>query len=47
MMVKDLLIRKKNTDYRTISEVTIAAFENMEISNYTEQYIIEVLKFFK
>ena len=41
MTLKNLLIRdEKSTDYRAISEVTIAAFEKMEISNHTEQFII-------
>ena len=45
MTLKNLLIRdEKSTDYKTISEVTIAAFENMEISNHTEQFIIEALR---
>ena len=45
MTRKNLLIRdEKNTDYRAISEVTIAAFEKMEISSHTEQFIIEALR---
>ena len=43
--LKNLLIRdEKSTDYRTISEVTIAAFEKIEISNHTEQFIIEAIR---
>lgn len=45
MKQENLSIRdEKSTDYKTISEVTIAAFETMEISNHTEQYIIEALR---
>ena len=45
MTLKNLLIRnEKSEDYRAISEVTIAAFEKMEISNHTEQFIIEALR---
>ena len=45
MTLKNLLIRdEKSTDHRAISELTIAAFEKMEISNHTEQFIIEALR---
>ena len=45
MTPKNILIRdEKNSDYHAISEVTIAAFEKMEISNHTEQFIIEALR---
>ncbi len=45
MTFSNLLIRDEtSTDYRAISEVTIAAFETMEISNHTEQFIIEALR---
>jgi putative acetyltransferase len=45
MTLKDILIREENnTDYNAISEVTIGAFEKMEISNHTEQFIIEALR---
>lgn len=41
MMIQNLLIRdEKISDFQAISEVTIAAFEKMEISNHTEQFII-------
>ena len=44
MMIQNLLIRdEKNSDFQAISDVTIAAFEKMEISNHTEQFIIEAL----
>jgi len=43
-MIQNLLIRdEKSSDFQSISDVTIAAFEKMEISNYTEQLIIEGL----
>ena len=45
MTIQNILIRdEKNTDYTVISEVTEAAFETMEISNHTEQFIIEALR---
>ena len=45
MTLKNLLIRdEKSTDYKTIFEVTLAAFEKMEISNHTEPFIIEALR---
>ena len=45
MMIQNLLIRdEQSTDFQEISEVTIAAFENLEISNHTEHFIIEVLR---
>jgi putative acetyltransferase len=45
MTIQNLLIRdEQTTDFSTISEVTIAAFETMEISNHTEQFIIEALR---
>ena len=44
-MIQNVLIRDENsTDFAVISEVTIAAFETMEISNQTEQFIIEALR---
>lgn len=40
-----ILIREETTaDIRAIAEVTIAAFKTLEISNQTEQYIIETLR---
>jgi len=45
MKLQNILIRdEKNTDYTVISEVTEAAFKTMEISNHTEQFIIEALR---
>ncbi len=44
-MVQNVLIRDEtSTDFDVISKVTIAAFETMEISNHTEQFIIEALR---
>ena len=44
-MIQNILIRReKSTDFTIISEITIAAFESMEISNQTEQFIIEALR---
>ena len=41
----DVLIRdEKSTDFADISDVTESAFETMEISNHTEQFIIEALR---
>jgi len=45
MMSTSLLIRdEESSDYKAISDVTVAAFESMEISNHTEQFIIEALR---
>jgi len=45
MEPQNAMIREeKDTDYRLISDVTKSAFETMEISNHTEQYIIEALR---
>lgn len=35
---------EQSTDYQAISDVTFAAFEKMEISNHTEQFVIEALR---
>lgn len=44
-MVQNILIRDETSrDFDAISELTIAAFETMEISNHTEQFIIEALR---
>ncbi len=41
MVIQTVLIRdEKATDFAVISAVTIAAFETMEVSNHTEQFII-------
>jgi len=45
MMTQKILIRDETTDdAAVITEVTVAAFESMEISNHTEQFIIEALR---
>ncbi len=45
MIVQQVLIRdEKPSDISDISEVTIAAFETMELSGHTEQFIIEALR---
>lgn len=45
MTIQNILIRdEKSADFSAISDVTIAAFATMEISNHTEQFIIEALR---
>jgi len=45
MTTQKLLIREETKyDAAVITEVTVAAFESMEISNHTEQFIIEALR---
>ena len=44
-MIQHVLIRnEKSTDFENISEITIAAFKTLEISNHTEQFIIDALR---
>jgi len=44
-MKPDITIRNETSaDVSAISEVTIAAFNTLEISNHTEQFIIEALR---
>jgi putative acetyltransferase len=44
-MIQNVLIRYENSaDFEVITEVTIAAFETMKISNHTEQFIIDALR---
>lgn len=44
-MTLNVLIRdEKETDVDVISEVTLAAFAMMEISDHTEQFIVEALR---
>ena len=44
-MNPEIFIRNETeADIGTISEVTIAAFKTLEISNHTEQFIIEALR---
>jgi putative acetyltransferase len=45
MTTQKIVIRDETkADVAVISEVTIAAFETLEISNHTEQFIIEALR---
>jgi putative acetyltransferase len=45
MEARDVLIRdEEETDHEVISDVTRSAFETMDISNHTEQFIIEALR---
>jgi putative acetyltransferase len=45
MKTQDVRIRdEKDTDFAAISDVTVAAFQTMEISNHTEQHIIDGLR---
>ena len=45
MKTQKILIRDETKyDAAIITEVTVAAFESMEISNHTEQFIIEALR---
>src|SRR4030067_2269828 len=45
MTTQKILIRDETKyDAAVITEVTVAAFESMEISNHTEQFIIEALR---
>ena len=44
-MKHEIVIRPEtSTDISVITEVTVAAFEALEISNHTEQFIIEALR---
>ena len=44
-MKDKILIRSETSDdISTIAEVTVAAFKTLEISNHTEQFIIEALR---
>ena len=44
-MDSEIVIRSEtDDDIGTIAEVTMAAFETLEISNHTEQFIIEALR---
>jgi putative acetyltransferase len=45
MMTQNVLIRDETpSDFSAITELTVAAFATMEISNHTEQFIIEALR---
>ena len=44
MMVEIEIRNETSDDIRAIAEVTVAAFQTLEISNHTEQFIIEALR---
>ncbi len=45
MRIQNVLIRDETKDdIDAITEVTVAAFESLEISNHTEQFVIEALR---
>jgi putative acetyltransferase len=44
MNTKIVIRSETHDDVRAITEVTIAAFQTLEISNHTEQFIIEALR---
>jgi putative acetyltransferase len=44
MNPKIVIRSETDADVRAITEVTVAAFETLEISNHTEQFIIEALR---
>ena len=44
MKLKVLIRNEKDTDVSAISEVTVAAFKTLDVSNQTEQFIIEALR---
>jgi putative acetyltransferase len=44
MKLKIAIRPETSTDISAITEVTVAAFETLEISNHTEQFIIEALR---
>ena len=45
MKIKGILIRDETKDdAAVISEVTVAAFETLEISDHTEQFVVEALR---
>lgn len=45
MTTQDVLIRDENpSDVSAIAELTVAAFATVEVSNHTEQFIIEALR---
>jgi putative acetyltransferase len=44
-MNSEIIIRNEtHADVGTITEVTVAAFKTLEISNHTEQFVIEALR---
>jgi len=44
MNPKIIIRNEKHDDVCAITEVTVAAFKTLEISNHTEQFIIEALR---
>ena len=44
MSLKIVIRSETQADVRAITDVTVAAFKTMEISNHTEQFIIEALR---
>lgn len=44
MNLKIIIRSETDVDVNAISEVTVAAFKTLEISNHTEQFIIEALR---
>jgi putative acetyltransferase len=44
MNSKIVIRREKDADITAINEVTVTAFKTLEISNHTEQFIIEALR---
>jgi putative acetyltransferase len=44
MNPKIVVRNESDTDVSAITEVTVAAFKTLEISNHTEQFIIEALR---
>jgi putative acetyltransferase len=44
MNLKIVIRSETDADERAIAEVTVAAFKTLEISNHTEQFIIEALR---
>ena len=45
MTTQKIVIRDETkADVAAITEVTVAAFETMEISSHTEQFIVEALR---
>lgn len=39
-----MLILMRDADIDAIAEVTVAAFKTLEVSNHTEQFIVEALR---
>lgn len=44
-MIKNVIIRDETAaDYDAITDVTVAAFNTLEISNHTEQFVVKALR---